>query len=300
MLRPGLHVIQVMTGAQRFAMTSGQAFHSHADGEAMSQRKAGALTVMAGAIIIMSLAPAPLSAQTSAVDDGPRFALLWLGTRIDSLYQAEHARVRDVCASADTTCFIRELDTTPLRITRTYGAPDRLQPLGWLAAGLRTEGPWPYARLLHEPDEGAAVELMENVGDWGYGLTLPLMEVRGEWVRPAFPASSGLFWLTDAEEDGDRFHVEVFGLAGLRWYAGPLRARRVQDGAVMELPAAIYFVQEVERGRVRLRPTIPSDMPCDPDAPPDPEDVPFYDVPLSRLLGPDGVPTVRWADAKGC
>jgi hypothetical protein len=266
----------------------------------MSRLKAGATTVAAGAFLVVCLAPVPLSAQASAVDDGPRFALLWLGTRIDSLYQAEVARVRDVCPSADTTCFIRELDTTPLRITRAYGTPDGLQPLGWLAAGLRTEGPWPYVTLLHEPDGGAAVELMKNAGDWGYGLTLPLIEVRGDWVRPALPASSGLLWFTNGEEDSDRFVVEVFGLAGRRWYAGPLQARRVWDGADVDLPNAIYFIQEVERGRVRLRPTIPSDMPCDPDAPPDPDDVALYDVPLRQLLGPDDVPIVWWADAKGC
>jgi hypothetical protein len=264
----------------------------------MSRLNAGATTV-AAAFLIVCLAPV-LSAQASAVDDGPRFALLWLGTRIDSLYQTEVARVRERCATADTTCFIRELKTTPLRITRTYGTPDRVQPLGWLAAGLRTEGPWPYVTLLHEPEEGAAVELMENVGDWGYGLALPLIEVRGDWVRPAFPASSGLLWFINAEEDSDRLVVEVFGLAGRRWYAGPLRARRVKDGAEVDLPNAIYFIKEVERGRVRLRPTIPSDMPCDPEGAPDPDDVAFYDVPLHQLLGPDDVPSVWWADAKGC
>lgn len=259
------------------------------------------MTVMAGVIFTVCQASAQLSAQTSGVDDGPRFGLLWLGTRIDSLYQAEVARIQNACAPADTTCFARELNTQPLRLTRTYGSPDRSRPLGWLAAGMRTEGAWPDVALLHESDEGSTVELMERVGDWGYGLTLPLREVRDAWVRPAFPASSELLWITDAEGNGDRFDVvEVFGLAGRRWYAESLLARRVPDGVEVELPAGIFFIEEVERGRVRLRHTIPSDMPCDPDAPPDPKEVPLYDVTLSQLLRADGIAAVWWADAKGC
>lgn len=241
---------------------------------------------------------APCDGQEQpAVPAPPLFAEAWVGGPLDSIYNAEYARLSEACGP-DALCFRERLDTTAVRLAPVWSGPTDRQARGWLMARLRTEGRWPRAVLLFGGN-GAEVTLRRDLGDWGYGVTLPLADTTADRVRPIFPELDGPIWL--ARSGGPGFGVlDVFGLEGRLWRLAPVRGHRRGGEDEVELPAGVYKVLEVPDGRVVLRPAVPSDMPCGEVDEPDPGAPPVYEVALDRLVGPDGVPRVEVAYPKGC
>jgi len=146
---------------------------------------------------------------------------------------------------------------------------------------------------------GPEVPLVDDVGDWGYGSTLDLMEARDGWLRPWLLAPAGGHWLGPDGGPGLGLVDGPYGLEGRLWRLGPVPASP-EGGA--ELPEGVYMVLEVGDGIVRLRPELPEDMDCgepiDSAAPAAP--APVYEMPLGRLLDASGRPRVKVAYGKGC
>lgn len=262
------------------------------------------MTFLAVALTLAATSAAAQERHDSGTD-APQFADVWIGGPLDSLYAAESARLQETCQPADTPCFAAELDTTAVTLIPVWSAPDG-DPVGHLVSALRPRGRYPFATLLYRPEQGPDVVVREDVGDWGYGLTLPVAGRTEGWVGLRAPGATDPLWVpTDGERPGFGI-VEVYGLAGRLWRLGPVPGTRA-DGASLTVPAGVYLVLEVADGTVRLRPEIPSDMPCgrepaDPGAVPaaDPGTVPEYTVPLDALTAPDGRPAVEPAYPKGC
>jgi len=232
----------------------------------------------------------------------PRFAEVWIGGPLDSVYNAEYARLQEACAPADAECFATELDTTALPLAPVWSDTGAVEPAGRLTAALRPRGRWPYATLRYHPDDGPAITIREDVGDWGYGVTLPLADTAAGWLRLTVPGAATPVWIpADARADGFGV-VEVYGLEGRLWRLGPVIGTDDGTGETAELPAGVYLVLDVSDGQLRLRPELPGDMPCgaDPEPPVDPTSAPVYSVPLDRLQDADGLPAVEPAYPKGC
>jgi hypothetical protein len=209
-----------------------------------------------------------------------------MGGPLDSLYNAEYQRLATTCRGAGDACYLRELDSTAVRLAPVWSSPGASQPVGWLATRLRARGAYPYAGLLFVGADGREVPLAEDLGDWGYGATLDLLEFRTGWLRPWLLQPAGDYWLQTDGGPGFGVVEGPYGLEGRLW--------RLE-------PAGTFMVLSVEAGVVRRRPELPFDMACG-----EPVDsaaypaVPVQSVPLAELLDPAGRPRVEVADPRGC
>lgn len=240
-------------------------------------------------VLLVGLAAAPIRAQT------PQFVGVWLGGPLDSLYNAEYARVQEACRGAGEACYAQELDTTAVRLAPVWAIPRASQPAGWLVARLRPRGAFPYATLLFAGPDGTQVPLIEDLGDWGYGMTLDLVEARDGWLRPWILQATAAPWISPEGGPGFGILEGPFGLEGRLW-------RRVAAAAISDgLPDGVFMVLAVSDGVVRYRAELPSDMDCGEPLPGTP--VPAVsprEVPLTRLLDALGRPLVELAYPRGC
>lgn len=257
----------------------------------------GATPCLLTAALAAGILAAPCAGQERPETPVPLFAEVWVGGPLDSIYTAEYARLNEVCGS-DDACFRERLDTTAVRLAPVWSGPTDSEPGGWLAARLATDGRWPRGVLLYRTD-GLEIILRQDLGDWGYGVTLPLADTTSDRLSPIFPQLSGSAWLPRSDARGWGV-LAVFGLEGRLWRLDSVQGRRLSDGENVELPPGVYMALEVTGGHVVLRPEIPSDMPCGEIEEPDPEAPPAYEVPLERLVGPEGIPRVDVAYPKGC
>lgn len=254
------------------------------------------LLVVAVALALGS--PTALTAQ-SQPPAGPLFAAVWTGGPLDSIYNAEYQRVQAVCAGAGDACHEAELDTTAVRLAPVFASPDAAQPSGWLAARLRARGAWPYASLLFIGVDGTVVPLIDELGDWGYGLTFDLVEANGAWIRPWLLAATDGPWIGPEGGPGLGVVDGPYGLAGRLWQLGPLRAEGARGEVV--LPEGVYMVLEVADGTVTLRSELPHDMSCgEPVDSVGPTPNQIFRVDSSDLLDASGRPAVEVAYGRGC
>lgn len=252
------------------------------------------------ALILAAMWGTSLTAQSGTEGrEGPRFADLWIGGPLDSLYRAEFERLHAECPPAEGACFSRDLDTTAVVLTRVWTGPLSLRSAGWLVTGLRASGSRMYASLVYRPETGEEVVLREDLGDWGYGVSLPLAGVTADRLGLSLPAMDEPLWISAGQSRAFGV-VEVYGLQGRLWQLSSMPARRQADGVIVELDAGVYLILDVSRGLVRLRPEIPSDMACGQEVSSNPDDVPWFEVALDRLVGPDGLPMVEKAYGRGC
>jgi hypothetical protein len=256
---------------------------------------------------VLALAPFQGVAQEAALEE-PRFVAAWIGGPLDSIYNAEYARLSDACAGGDASCPAAELDTSAVRLAAVWDTPTAETPSGWLVAQLRARGQYVHAAVLFQGVDGAEVELLADLGDWGYGTTLALRDVREDRVRPWLLEAAGGGWLSLGGDRGFGVVEGPHGLSGRLWRLGPVSGERLNpgteapSGVYEEMPAGVYMVLEVEEGLVRLRPEVPADMDCGdvPEDAPDASSVPVYAVPLGRLLDTEGRPAVEVAYGRGC
>ncbi len=262
----------------------------------MTKRAPLALTILSA----LAATACAAAQDTPAGATAPLFAGVWIGGPLDSIYNAEYPRVQAACRGEGDACHERELDTTAVRLAPVFARPAATEPVGWLVARLRPRGAWPYAGLLFVGVDGVEVPLIDDLGDWGYGTTLDLVEARDDWVRPWLLARAGAYWLGPEQAPGLGVVEGPFGLEERIWSFGPLSAS--EAGNETEIPAGEYMVLEVRDGTVRFRPEIPTDMDCgEPiDSVAAAAPVPIYEVPVSRLLDTTGRPVVEVAYGKGC
>lgn len=265
----------------------------------MPVRTLFALAVVAWCHVVVT----PAGAQAPGTTRDPvvpdlRFADVWLGGPLDSIYNAEYARLAEACAGQADACHEAGLDTTAVRLGPTFSEPGASQPSGWIAARLRARGRWPYAGLVFVHAEGGEVPLIDDVGDWGYGTTLDLLDARGEWIRPRMLEAAGGHWIGPGPAPGLGVVEGAYGLEGRLWR---FESVSTASGAP-EVPGGVYLVLEVAGGVVTFRPEIPTDMACgEPvDTAVSAAEVPVHRVPVARLLDPDARPRVEVAYPRGC
>lgn len=257
-------------------------------------------TALAAALASVAFGtPVALTAQAGVTD--PVFVEAYVSGPLDSVYNAEYQRVQTTCQGEPTECYVAELDTTAVRLASVWTSPEATEPVGWLAARLRPQGRYPYAGLVFLESDGREVPLVDNVGDWGYGMTLDLVEARGQWIRPWLLQPAGDYWLNADAGPGFGVVEGPYGLEGRLWRLRPMRLPAGATGTDV-LPEGVYMVLSAEDGVVRLRAEVYEDMPC--GEPPDPavdRATPTVHVlPLERLLDAAGRPTVATAYPKGC
>ena len=242
------------------------------------------------AVVLALVVAGPLAAQS------PRFAGVWMGGPLDSIYNAEYERIQAACRGAGDACYAEELDTSAVRLAPVFPSPTAGEPKGWLVARLRARGAYPYASLRFASPDGTEATLIDDLGDWGYGSTLDLVETRDGWLRPWMLDAAGGGWLSPEGAPGFGVVEGPFGLEDRLWRVAPF-----VDAGGAARPAGVYMVLGVTGGVVQLRAEIPSDMDCgDPDAPAQVVDAPVHEAPLSAMLDAAGRPTVEVAYPKGC
>lgn len=257
-------------------------------------------TVTTCLVVALPLTATPAAAQErpDRANDAPRFANVWLGGPLDSIYSAEYARLQETCEPVDTPCFAEELDTAAVVLTPVWSSPGG-DTVGHLVAALRLRGRYPFTTLLYRSRRGPDVVVHEDVGDWGYGVTLSLADQAEGWVRLRLPGADEPLWVP-VDDQGPGFGVvDIFGLAERLWRLGPVAGTRA-DGTSVTVPAGVYFVLDVADGTIRLRPEAPWDMPCGDEPSPDPGPMPEYALPLEALTGTDGRLAMELAYPKGC
>lgn len=240
-------------------------------------------------------APSPESAPPPE----PTFVDAYVHGALDSIYNAEYQRLQELCQGEPESCWAENLDRTPVRLAPYWLGAETDELGGWLSARLESQGRWPYAALVAEGAEGTTAVVFENLGDWGYGMTVPVRQLLGDRFQPWFLADLGA-WLSLDGGPGFGVLEGPFGLSGRLWYFQALETTEA-DGALVTLPEGVYMVLGVEDGRVRFRAEIPQDMPCGEDV----DSVPTVEVevlvmPVEALLDEVGRPMVDVAFPKGC
>ncbi len=249
----------------------------------------------------------PASAAPAAVPlPGPPDTLalleLHLATpALDSVVAAESERLDSLCGvPRGAACSARHRRTLLLPLAPFED--DDGAPVGSLAAHVHMpDHGWLLADFVYLPGVPAhtpaeAMPLPDDAvpvldpGDWGYGLHFAVRAWReGPPLRVRLPGigSEAGAWLV---VDG--------GVGG--WVMDPGETVWLVEAGVPGLPEGAYRILRVEGGRVELRGEIPSDMPCEPDLPPDPEDPGRHAIPLSAFFDADGRARLRPAYPRGC
>lgn len=241
----------------------------------------------------------PAVADVAATPEAPpTFIDVYVYGPLDSIYNAEYERLGALCQGEGDGCWVDNLDTTAVRLAPYWHESTGGEPAGWLSARLRTDGRWPYAALVAQADDGAETTLMD-LGDWGYGMTLAVQDVREERFRPWLLDELG-GWLAFGEAPGFGVVDGPYGLEGRLWTFEGFETPDTGGNSV-EVAAGVYMVLSVEDGFVRFRRELPQDMPCEGDVEPVPvRDEDIRTVPISALLDDSGRPRVQVAYGKGC
>lgn len=284
----------------------GEPVRQGADGHAIlgadvpsPDRPATAPDVDAGAAMGRDGAAPPEAAASDTVPV-PMFVTAYVSGPLDSIYNAEYQRLGDVCQGEPDTCWAENLDTTAVRLARYWPDAEAEAPAGWLAARLRPLGRWPYAAMVVQPSEGRETTVLDDLGDWGYGMTLPVRAFEGDRFQPWLLGDVG-GWLDVDGGPGFGIVEGPFGLEGRLWQLGPTDIPGTGgEEEALTLADGVYMVLSVVNGVVQLRPEVRSDMDCGGDERELPENPPVHDVPLERLLDADGRPQVEVAYGKGC
>ncbi len=244
-------------------------------------------------------APSVAEPPARAAGLPPTFVDAYVHGPLDSIYSAEYQRLEELCRGQGDACWGQNLDSTAVRLSSYWLEASGDVPAGWVSARLRTQGRWPYAALVAQGNDGSTVTVFENVGDWGYGFTLPVRQVQRDRFQPWFLADLGA-WLSLDGGPGFGVLEGPFGLTGRLWNFQPLEVAGA-DGESIAVPAGVYMVLGVEDGRVRFRAEIPQDMPCgeEEDSVPTVE-TEIHEVPVEALLDDEGRPKVDVAYPKGC
>lgn len=245
--------------------------------------------------------PAELSAQTAPDVLEPTFVDVYVHGALDSLYSAEYERVSGICQGQPSSCWPENLDDTVVRLAPYWLAAEEGEAAGWLGSRLKTEGRWPYASLLALAEDGAEITLLESIGDWGYGLTLPVRDLRGERLQPWILADLGA-WIALDGGPGLGIVEGPYGLTGRLWRFDSIVAESAASAEEVSLPEGVYMVLAVEDGTVRFRAESDQDMPCgdEMDEASPAAEPPHYEVRIEALQDERGWPRVEVAYPKGC
>ena len=256
------------------------------------------LLVAALAVPAATVAASPLDLDAQ---EPPTFVDAYISGPLDSIYNAEYQRLGTLCQGEPESCWADNLDTTAVALAPLWFDAEATARQGSLSARLRTSGQWPYAALLASGSDGRVVTVLEDMGDWGYGLTMPVRSVQGERFQPWLLSDLDA-WLP--LEGGPGFGVVdgPYGLEGRLWYLPATQIPAAAPGGEPTvLPDGVYMILAVDGGLVRLRAEIPQDMPCGDEVEPVPASEPeVHVIPVGALLDEEGRPRVNVAYGRGC
>lgn len=248
--------------------------------------------------------PDPSAREVVGQERSDRMALFlaWFEGRIlDEPYSSTTERLLEACGSYRAECFKEHHEPVEVVVDTLRAQPEAAaEAVAVLVARLvvrESTGTLTYG-LVARPADGGPDRRLRWVEHLGYGTGFVVREwTEHGWVR--LPASSGSRdgWVS-TESGGLRGLVE--GPSERAWRFDALEARRAATGEAARVEPGSYWILEVEVGRVRFRPEIPSDMPCSRRVPPDPPDPPVYEASVAAFFGPDGRPKLERAYPRGC
>lgn len=210
--------------------------------------------------------------QGTMVDAAERLniASFSFSEELDVLYNHEYARLNDVCQSAanQRECRARKLAPVSREVAGVRRLPVQRGPVvGRVHAVLNIHPDFDlgYALELERSEQPARrVVWMNSVGDWGYGIEVPGVRVRGNWIQLFGAPFSGDSWVDGTVPS---FSAHVTPLEGAVVTLPPLPAV-FPGGGKRPITAGSYFVQRVINGQVVFRGEVASDVPCGDDVKP--------------------------------
>jgi hypothetical protein len=229
-------------------------------------------------------------------------ALILRDSGIEEIHRRERERLIDICKGTVGECFSRNVHPVRLRVGLLHARPDssrlavanvharlevRQAEFDGLGFGLDVE-------LIAKP--GQFIPWVADVGDWGYGLHISGVRVRGRWIQLIGSPLPPSAWLP---MDSQTLPATVTPLTGQILRLPPLRARW-PDGAMRAISEGPYLFYRAAEDRIEFRAEIPSDFPCGEDLTPPSVMPPRLRTTPKELFGPDGAPRFEGVYTKGC
>ena len=215
------------------------------------------------AVAIVRAEGAPQSQRSEAeFVDRLNIAALYIDG-LDGPYNAELARLDGVCRAVfqdPQSCRERNLRATSVKAASVHSAPSADSPIiGDLYAVLsfHPQNQTGYRLEFRSRGSGARPAVwLESIGDWGYGIEIPGVRLKGQWMQlidAALPATS---WV-----DGSGLGALAGSIEGSLITLPSIRAVWA-NGAKKSIAPGSYLVQRIRGSEVTVRAEVETDFPC--------------------------------------
>jgi hypothetical protein len=181
---------------------------------------------------------------------------------LDPPYNRELQRLDELCRNREhlQACRVANLRRTFVRVVSVHaGASDSSPILGELNAVLEFHPRYGLGYRLEFRPRGAPRKpavWLDSVGDWGYGVEIPGVRIRGTWIQlfgSPLPATS---WINGALLRADAGSIEG------RLVTLPRLLAVWLDGTRRSIVPGSYLVERIRGSEVTVRAEVPTDFSC--------------------------------------
>ena len=135
---------------------------------------------------------------------------------------------------------------------------------------------------------------LDSVGDWGYGVKIPGVRIRGTWIRlfgAPLPATS---WINGALLRADAGSIEG------RLVTRPRLLAVWLDGTRRSIVAGSYLVERIRGSEVTARAEVPTDFSCGEEVKAPVVMPPSVRIAAQDLFSREGAPVFSETYGRGC
>lgn len=209
-------------------------------------------------------------------------------------------RIESLCRT-DAGCNSRSVKVAPIRVAPFYAARSlEARRVGVLLAVVSWDpsesGRAQLSLDIERSEDGRTARWIEDGAAWDYGISVPGVRTRGEWVQfPQLPLV-GDAWMPTRSSG---WIVAAEPLEGQVVTMTPMAAD-LPNGRTVTTAAGDYLVTGVWHDRVHLRLEVESDYACGQGIPPPRVMPPTLSASPANLFEPSGAPRFQTKYTKGC
>ena len=147
---------------------------------------------------------------------------------------------------------------------------------------------------------GTVKKELRNIGDWGYGIHLNVIESTKEFARLPESYFGNSAWVRMGNQP-QTLNAGVSSYVEEIIYLPGIKATTYPSGELTTLKSGNYVVEKYEKGVYIIREEVPTDMPCGDEVPPtDLSKVARYKLPIKSLMDAYGEIVIEIAYPRGC
>jgi hypothetical protein len=227
-------------------------------------------------------------------------AILELRGDTDETYQHENERLEAICKASTPDCISANFKPVRQRVAVLHLRPNSSSPpvaFVYRTLKLRKDGTLGFGldiELVSRPNR--FVSWIIDVGDWGYGIHISGVHLRGQWIQAIGPPLPAHSWLAT---NSPMLSTIVTPLTGEILDLSPLRARW-PDGTTRLVRGGSYLIRRVTKRGIEFRAEVPSDFACEENIKPPRVMPPRLWTTPAEFFAPDGSPRFSAAYTKGC